>query len=170
MHVIHVRDAEHPSEQHAKEAGLFVSMQQVVPLSEHQAKGSKQQEDIQEELDLGRPDRHVTDKPQDRGAKNRHSRDYEILPYMVGHQIHVMAKLRQRPQSSEHAERRTAGLKKRFRCDHQYVHGLFRRRVPRTLPTFVRLWWSKKGVRLKPGTGSEVRAKLRPLSPISLLP
>src|SRR2546425_9571873 len=132
-------------------------MEQVVPLSEHLTEGPKQQEDIQEELGLGRSDRHVTDRTQDRGAKDRHSRDYEILPYMVGHQIHIMAKVRQLPQSSEHAERRTPGLKKGFRCDHQYVH-----RLPKAgasdATEIVRFWWKQEDVRLRSGDGSEVSA------------
>jgi len=94
MHVVHVRDPKHPREENAEETGLFMRVQQVIPFGQHQAQRSKQQEHIQEQLRLGGSDRHVTDKTKDGCAKNRHARNYEVLSHMVGHQIHIMAKLR----------------------------------------------------------------------------
>ncbi len=126
MHVVQVRYAKRRGDRHADVAALFVRMDRIVALGGRPAQRGHGQREIERDFRQRGSNPHIPDERRTQAAKDAQPGHRHVAAERVGHEVNRMAELEKRPNAVVFAERRSPGLEKRLRSDHEDFHDAVR--------------------------------------------
>ncbi len=101
-----------------------MSMNEVVMLTEKEAKSPEHQKTVEEKFQEGRPYLHIPEQSKTRDSDDSHSRDINILSLTVGKQINFNSQFRCNKGAVIDAKWRSPRGKKWLRSDDKGFHVL----------------------------------------------
>jgi hypothetical protein len=99
-------------------------MDDVVALAERPTQRGRRYGGVERNLRQRGPDSYVANERRPQAAENPQTRERHVLTERIRHEIDRVAKLEQRADPMELAERRAPGLEKGLRRYHEDFHGL----------------------------------------------
>ena len=119
VHVVQVGHAQPLRQPQAEHSGFLVGVDRVVPAGARQPRRGDGQQQVEQDLDRRRADADAAHERRPGAAEDLEARDPHVPAERVGHQIHPVAELAERPDAVVLAERGSARLEERLRGKHQ---------------------------------------------------
>ena len=124
MHVVEMRHAEHPRQQHANDASFLMGVHGIVAPLERTPDHRAREQEVERDLGQRWPYADSMQEWRTRAANHTKPVERDVLAERISHQIDGVAEIGESADPVEFAERRSSWFEERLRRNHQNVHAV----------------------------------------------